>query len=175
VASFAEDDILLRVCRSKKSTIDSFSEGVRLERTSNHTIEELRHRATADRLRLAEDFLAAGEALMKARPTQYRHAISRFYYSMYHAMRAVVYFNHGGDDHDRHVILPSKTPHDFLDHNIWQNNLKDARSRRQEADYDPYPVARLSWRRSAKDLSLQAPELIRLSKDYLKTRGCRYT
>lgn len=174
VTSFANDNVLLRISRSKKSTIESFSEGVLLEHSSNHTIDELRHRATADRLRLAEHFLAAGDVLMKSRPTQYRHAIGRYYYSMYHAMRAVVYFMHGGDDHEQHVILPSKTPRDFVDHAVWQNNLKDARTRRREADYDPYPAAKLSWRRSANDLSLQAPELIRLSRDYLKMKGCQY-
>jgi uncharacterized protein (UPF0332 family) len=174
VTTFAKDDVLLKVTRAKKVEIGFFSEGVRLEQASNHTIEDLRHRATADRLKLAEDFLAAGEALMKARPTQYRHAVGRFYYSMYHSMRAVVYFIHGGDDHDKHLMLPSKTPHDFLNHNIWQNNLKDARIRRQEADYDPYPLSKVSWRRPAKELSIQAPELIRLSRDYLKTKGCQH-
>jgi uncharacterized protein (UPF0332 family) len=174
VASFAKDDVLLRVCKSKKTIIDLFSEGIYLEQSSNHSIEELRHRAAVDRLKLAEEFLGAGEVLMRSKPTQYRHAISRYYYSMYHAMRAVVYFTHGGDDHQGHNALPSRTPDDFIDNNIWQNNLKDARSRRNEADYDPYPAAKISWRRSARDLSLQASELIRLSRDYLRTKGCQY-
>jgi hypothetical protein len=53
VTTFAKDDVLLKVTRAKKVEIGFFSEGVRLEQESNHTIEDLRHRATADRLKLA--------------------------------------------------------------------------------------------------------------------------
>jgi hypothetical protein len=93
---------------------------------------------------------------------------------MYHAARAVVYFSHGGDDHQSHSDLPTKLPDDFVDAGLWQNSLKDARSRRNQADYDPYPMAEATWRPIAAILANEAPRLVALAEQYLRAKGCTH-
>ncbi len=46
---------------------------------------------------------------MRGRPPMRRVAVGRYYYAMYHAMRAVVYFRTPGDDHEQHSDLPRWT------------------------------------------------------------------
>ncbi len=87
------------------------------------------------------------DRLMRARPPMCRVAVGRYYYGMYHAMRAVVYFHVTGDDHEQHSVLPRSMPADFPDADFWKNALKDARLRRNEADYDPYPMSDVSFGR----------------------------
>ncbi|MEU9965131.1 HEPN domain-containing protein [Streptomyces malaysiensis] len=143
-----------------------------LTHSTARSITDLQQQACLDRIELAKNFLIAGDKLMKARPALYRSAVSRYYYAMYHAARAVAYFYHGGDDHESHSKLPKAIPGDFADSAVWQNQLKDARSRRNEADYDPYPTDTHSWRRVAKDLQVKAPSLLSLADTYLKQKGC---
>lgn len=93
---------------------------------------------------------------------------------MYHSVRAVVYFVHGGDDYQPHSELPSRLPSDFVDSSLWQNAFKDARSHRNDADYDPYPSDPQNWRAIATDLSANAQALLAESGEYLKRKGCAY-
>lgn len=93
---------------------------------------------------------------------------------MYHSARTLVYFTHGGDDHEAHSTLPTKLPDDFMNGALWQNALKDARGHRNEADYDPYPSDLQSWKPTALDLSAKAPDLLALVVQYLKQKGCGY-
>lgn len=165
---------LLRISKLDKKTIVLLAEGVHLSTSTARTLEDLRHQVSADRLKLARELLCAGDKLFRARPAQYRSAISRYYYSMYHSMRAVVYFAHGGDDFEEHSALPGQVPSDFTDSNLWRNALKDARSHRNDADYDPYPTNPVSWRAIAVDLSINAVSLLAESESYLKNKGCAY-
>ncbi|GAA4509125.1 hypothetical protein GCM10023191_069880 [Actinoallomurus oryzae] len=174
VSGAAHDAALLRVSKASKKTLDLFGEGVHLAAQTSRPIDDLRQQVCADRLDLASHFLAAGNKTLRTRPPEYRTSISRFYYSMYHAVRAVVYFAYGGDDHESHSVLPGKIPNDFIDAAIWQNALKDARAHRNAADYDPYPVDVASWRATAHSLAVEAPNLISLSRQYLKAKGCAY-
>lgn len=112
--------------------------------------------------------------MISARPPLYRGALSRFYYSMYHSMRAVVYFSHEGDDFQAHSKLPGYTPDDFPEASLWQNALKDARTRRNAADYDAYPKSDKAYRAGALALQVQAIELEKLSREYLKLKGCAH-
>jgi len=128
----------------------------------------------AVRLLLAKELLQTADKLMRSRPAQYRSAISRYYYSMYHAIRAVVYYVHGGDDHQEHTNLPGHLPPDFVDRALWQNALKDARARRNDADYDPYPLAPGAWRDVARDLRVRARQLVVLAESYLRWKGCAH-
>src|SRR5262249_27574992 len=93
---------LLRVSKLAKRDIGLLKMGVYLHTSQARSLEDLRHQVTADQLRLAKEVLGTADKLLRSRPAQYRSAISRYYYSMYHAMRAVVYFAHGGDDHQKH-------------------------------------------------------------------------
>jgi uncharacterized protein (UPF0332 family) len=141
---------------------------------TGRTLDDLRHQAVADRFKLARHFVDAGDKLLRARPSQSRSAISRYYYGMYHAMRAVVYYVEKGDDHERHTALPKKTPLDFDNRGMWLNNLKDARERRNEADYVPYPLPSKSFRVTAVALQQNAHDLLRLSSAYLISKGCSH-
>jgi uncharacterized protein (UPF0332 family) len=174
MAQFARSEVLLRVSKAEKQLIANWSEGVSLQSRSGRKLEELRHRATADRFQLALDSRRRGDRLLAATPPLYRDALSRHYYAMYHAMRAVVFFVEGGDDHEKHAELPSRVPPDFTDADIWQNSLKNARTVRNAADYDPYPKAASAWRLDAESLRNDARRLLSLCHKYLRTKGCRY-
>ena len=92
---------------ASKDQLAFYKEGVYLTATSGLSLEDLRHEATADRLRLAEHFLDSADRMMRTRPPQHRNAISRYYYSIYHVLRAVVYFSHEGADHEAPATLPA--------------------------------------------------------------------
>src|SRR5688572_6744553 len=104
------EDALLRISKADKKTLGLFIEGVTLTARTSRPIDELKEQVCADRLRLSTHFLQSGIKFLKMRPAEYRSAISRFYYSMYHSARAVVYFSWGGDDHQPHSTLPTKLP-----------------------------------------------------------------
>ncbi|MFJ4093741.1 HEPN domain-containing protein [Kitasatospora sp. NPDC089913] len=164
--------LLLRVSKAEQKTLGYYAEGINLVSATGRTLIDLQHQACADRIVLAKGFLDTGDRLMRTRPQQYRSAISRYYYSMYHAIRAVAYFHLGGDDKQSHSALPGALPDDFVDSAIWQNELKDARSRRNEADYDPYPIADTDWRPVAQGLQAKAPQLLAHAEAYLRKKGC---
>jgi uncharacterized protein (UPF0332 family) len=168
------ETMLSRVTSAEKHMLDLFTEGASIERRSTRSIVDLRHQASVDRIALSKAFEHTANKLMKARPRQYRSAISRYYYSMYHAARAVVFFTYGGDDHEAHSVLPRHLPRDFPNQVLWQNELKNARLNRNGADYDPYPSNSAHWRGLATSLSSTAPIFHSLAKNYLKTKGCSY-
>jgi len=174
VALSATDNALLRVATATKSQLNHYGEAFHLTTTTGLSIPQLRDRACADRLALAEHFALAGDKLLSARPSQSRSAISRYYYGMYHAMRAVVYFVEKGDDHEQHSALPKRTPADFPGGPIWRNTLKDARERRNEADYNPYPVPGSAFRPIARALQSDTHKLLSIARTYLKSKGCGY-
>lgn len=165
---------LLRVTKATAQQLRNYDEASHLTTATGLSLAQLRDRACADRLALSEHFTIAGDKLLRSRPSQTRSAISRYYYGMYHAMRAVVYFVERGDDHERHSVLPGKTPADFPGSALWQNNLKDARERRNEADYNPYPASLTEYRAIARGLQNQAHLLLPTARAYLKSKGCSY-
>jgi uncharacterized protein (UPF0332 family) len=163
---------LLRISKSTQRQLTLFRDGVYITAATARTLDDLRDQACADRLALAESFVAVGDRLMRSRPPEYRSAISRYYYAMYHCMRATVFFDHDGDDHQKHDVLPQHTPADFPDGDVWENRLKDARGRRNDADYDPYPVNRTAPRQAASDLQAHARALVPIVRSYLRSKGC---
>lgn len=173
--SFAPPQQLLRVAKGKKSDIDHWKEGAYLQSRTGKTIDELRYRAAADRYRLAAGFLRQAKRLNEGSPRMYRSAVSRCYYSMYHAMRAAVYVAHGGDDFEEHRVLPTNAPADLNNRASWSNSLKNARERRNAADYDPYPKGDSAWRSDALSLQTQASDFLREVKSYLTGKGCIIT
>ncbi|MEU0687029.1 HEPN domain-containing protein [Streptomyces uncialis] len=166
--------VLARITQADKRTLATFVEGVSLQTRSSRVISDLQHQVCADRIRFSASFLVSAQKALNSRPGQHRSAISRYYYSMYHAARAVVYFNHGGDDHEKHSVLPTKLPTDFPNSSYWQNELKDARLNRNSADYDPYPESQKHWQGLAKALSVTAPTFLQLATQYLKQKGCAH-
>lgn len=84
--------VLRRIAEASRVQLVAYKEGVYLTTTSGWSIDDLRHEATSDRMELARHFLGIGDKLLRTRPAQHRSAISRYYYCMYHALRAVVFF-----------------------------------------------------------------------------------
>jgi len=86
------DDALLRVGKATKAALARYREVDHLKQATGLSVEEMRHRATADRWRMAYKCGLRGDVLLLGRPTLFRDAISRHYYAMYHSVRAVVFF-----------------------------------------------------------------------------------
>jgi uncharacterized protein (UPF0332 family) len=104
----------------------------------------------------------------------YRLAVSRYYYAMYHAMRAAAYKYYGGDDHEEHRTLPGKAPDDMPNSALLGNALKNARERRNAADYEPYPKSNAAWMTDATDLRSSARLMLTDVRNYLRVKGCRF-
>jgi uncharacterized protein (UPF0332 family) len=166
------DAILLEVAEAKQAQLRQWQRGIQLEATTDRTLDGLREMVTVDRWRLAADLALRADRMLRARPPMYRDAVSRYYYAMYHAARALAYFHHEGDDHQEHRVLPGKLPTDFRDHEIWSNNLKNARDTRNRADYEAYPRDRDQWIVDARSLRDQSYELLDRVRTYLAARGC---
>ena len=164
----------IRISKAPKATIESWTEGADLVLKSGQPIEALRKMAARDRWYLAYEHRRDANADLLRKPPHLRAAISRYYYCMYHAMRAAAYLFHGGDDHEQHSALPSKTPTDFPNAAYWQNALKSAREHRNKADYDPYPRPAHRWESIASALQSDAVKLLSESQKYLTSRGCKF-
>lgn len=165
---------LIDVSKANKNLISNWKVGVLIESELGHPISQLAYLVAADRWYLAYEHKRHANKLLKLKPALYRSAISRYYYAMYHAMRACSYVFHGGDDYEQHKELPSHIPSDFppTPSTNWQNALKNARETRNRADYDPYPKSDKAWKIDAMNLKADADKLLLVSRAYLQTKGC---
>jgi uncharacterized protein (UPF0332 family) len=161
---------LRRIAEAKGSLINAWKEGASIEADSGETVDDLMRRIATDRLRLARIHKRHAQAFISMTPPQYRSGVSRFYYAMYHAMRACAYLYHKGDDHNAHADLPLKIPQDFPTSSQWQTKLKEAHLARNMADYDPYPM---DWKTVVRTLGQDADDLIAAARIYLKNMGCK--
>lgn len=143
---------LIRITKAKKEQVENWKEGVSLEYDSGRTVSVLALGAAADRWRLAIQHRRHGNKLLVTSPPLYRNAVSRYYYAMYHAIRACSYIAHGGDDYQEHRMLPQQIPQDFAPGDDWQTKLKNARALRNQADYDPYPKSDRAFKSDALSL-----------------------
>ncbi|MGE8565258.1 MULTISPECIES: HEPN domain-containing protein [Achromobacter] len=164
-----ENELLL-VSKSNQETLRGFARGVQLTTRSGRSIHELQVRVALDRLKLANLHLRQASAAARAKAPHHRATVSRAYYAMYHAARAVTYLAIGGDDHEGHSVLPMKLPADFPDCDEWKNRLKIARLERNRADYDPYPAGDVEFSDSAGELLQNARMLVKLSRAYLHSK-----
>lgn len=172
MARYAPKDVLAAAERASSQEIKAWKRGVFIEQRSGRSIDEIHARAVIDRIQLASHLRRRGKNLMEAQPPQHRDAISRFYFSMYHAMRAVVAYANKGDDGLSHAKLPEQAPGDFPDRDLWINRLKDARERRNDADYSIYPKAESAWESSAEQMLHNAAQLNSECRAYLRQKGC---
>lgn len=163
---------LLSVSEAKKANLDHWRNGVRLEADGGCSISDLVQQTVRARLILAEEMRRQGHLVWNLNPPIFRLTVNRFYYALYHATRSLVFYVHGGDDHQEHKVVPAYIPSDFPDFQTWQNNLKDARTLRNEVDYNPYPEADINWQLAATAMATRADALIPLVINYLRTKGC---
>ena len=170
------EDRLQRITKAPKNTLILLKEGVSIEAALSQTLDEAMDRTVADRLDLADEFLEMAERLHRSRSDMSRPAIARYYYAMYHAMRAVSFQNFGGDDHEQHTVLPSKgVPNDYPNKDLASNELKDARTLRNEADYEQYPISRSYFRTAVLDLRPKAKAFVSAARQYVTLKGNPYT
>ena len=132
-------------------------------------IAQLIQQATSDRLLLAGEHLRAGDQLIFS--DQYRSAISRHYYAMYHAARSIVYADFRGDDHERHNVLARHLPAKLPDLAMREQQLTAARFIRNEADYDVYPFSMAEWESDARQLAITATDFVKGCEDFALTEG----
>jgi uncharacterized protein (UPF0332 family) len=115
--------------------------------------------------------LLSSRRAARARPADWRTAISRAYYCLYHIFRAVVFYSSGGDDHEKHPELPKHIPADFPDSANWSNKLKSARLERNKADYEPQATTAESGKEIMRSLIVDAEGLLPIARQYLRDRG----
>lgn len=166
------EEALQSLLEFKKAQIDLLKNGVRLETIGQQTIDALMLKACVDRFALSQHFLGSAARLRKMRPACYRNSTSRSYYSMYHAARTVSYLYHSGDDHQDHRELHKGIPDEFPDAERWRNDLKEARLRRNEADYDPYPMADDDFADVSRIQLRVATDFLQAAEQYLRGKGC---
>ncbi|WP_330467515.1 hypothetical protein [Micromonospora zamorensis] len=123
----------------------------------------------SDRLKLAGEHLRAGDSLGLS--NHFRSAISRHYYAMYHAARAIVFAEEKGDDHERHSVLPRHLPSTLSDARLWEVRLTDARLLRNQADYDPYPAGPKEWATDSRILAVTAAQFLAACENFALTNG----
>ena len=174
MAAWAPDETLLDISKARKADLTAWGRGIYLTTSTGRTLPELSQRASADRIALASRFLKSGRTLVAVPGGEYRSAISRFYYSMYHAARSVAFHHHGGDDHQEHSEVPQHLPGDFPNREIWVNALKGARLARNRADYDPYPKNDNRWETEATAIGTTAEDFLRLCRAHLRAKGCAF-
>jgi uncharacterized protein (UPF0332 family) len=125
--------------------------------------------ATSDRMTLSGEHLRVGDALILAQ--QYRSSISRHYYAMYHAARAIVFAVMRGDDYQRHNDLPRNLPPTMTDVATREVELTAARLLRNEADYDPYPANSGDWEPDARQLAATSANFVQACEDFALLNG----
>ena len=159
------------IVKLEKNKLGFLSAGESLTQRTGYTIRELQEKATKDRLELSSAHLIDAKSALKSLMPAYRMSISRSYYSMYHAGRAVSFCANSGDDYQDHSKLPSGIPKDFPNRDIWENALKNARLERNRADYEPYPRNDAHFSDTANEQIQLAMEFLKLVKSYLHARG----
>ena len=162
----------LRVSEANKEMIQNWKEGISLQATLRKDISDILKVTAIDRWKLANLHKTHANRLMTKNFHQYRTAVSRYYYAMYHAMRACIFIYHQGDDYESHSNIPNGIPPDFPSAAIWKIKFKDARLTRNKADYEPYPKTDKAWRSRALQIKQDADDLIKISKIYLQNKGC---
>ena len=172
MAQVLSDNRQNRVAKGTQKQIEEWKEGVSLQNDSEQTISQLIGNAATDRWRFAYEHRQNANKLLASRPPLYRSAISRYYYSMYHAMRACVFISYQGDDYEQHGKLPHHIPDDFPSGHNWQNMLKNARDVRNRADYEPYPKLNTAWKPDALRLKEYATLFLSTTRTYLQNNGC---
>ncbi len=172
MASILTPGRLVRVAQAKSDCIKNWKEGASLENDSGRNIDYLLCHVAADRWKLAYSFRTQANKLFTIDQPQFRSAVSRYYYCMYHAMRACAFLYHQGDDYESHSNLPLNIPTDFDPPTDWQNKLKNARLLRNRADYEAYPRSDAAWRKHAVTIKADADRLLATARAYLLGKGC---
>lgn len=159
------DLVLLHIATSKSADISALPKGGRYP----FPIAQLLRQVVMDRLLLAGEHLRAGDHLLFS--SQYRSAISRHYYAMYHGARAIVFAENRGDDYERHNVLPRNLPANLPNAATRETELIDARLLRNQADYDAYPLNESDWEADARALAVTAANFLQDCESFASENG----
>lgn len=140
------------------------------------SVPQMKGMATRARMDLGIEFLRVGRSLLrsgarKSDAAELRSSIGRLYYAMYQGACALVYDDFGGHDKNGHQDVPKYLPRQFPQRAQRLNDLKDARLRRNEADYGPYPVAAAHWQAIATTVESAAATFVAEADTYLRGKG----
>jgi uncharacterized protein (UPF0332 family) len=160
------DQFLRFVSTATKVVIDAIPAG---GRRNPFPLDAAKQQVVSDRFTLSADHLRAGDHLLS--DEQHRTAIGRYYYAMYHAARGVTFAEHGGDDFEKHSILPRNLSTGLDPDGRLSVILTDARLLRNEADYDAYPNQDNAWRSDAIGLSTEATSFVANCRTFATTQG----
>lgn len=169
----ASEQQLLFLLKQKKNQIALLKNGVRIQTICGAPIDDLLLVGASARVELSRHFLEAAQKFRRMRPGLFRNSVSRSYYSMYHAARAIAFVDNSGDDNEAHNDVHRALPTDFPDVDRWKNDIKDARLLRNEADYEPYPTSDADFESTSKDQATKAAQFLALTEQYLRAKGCQ--
>lgn len=164
---------LLVIQKFRKSQIDLLKNGVRLVGVAGRPIDDLLRDASTARFRLAKRFLRSAVRLKSQRPALNRDVVSRAYYAIYHSARAVSFLTQPGDDYEAHDKVANGLPTDLPDVENWRNKIKDARLKRNEADYEPFMASDPNFRNASTSILKTAVDFTNACSSYLKAQGCQ--
>lgn len=131
-------------------------------------LESLIENATIKRYNLALSFCESANSINIKTDMDARNIISRNYYGMYHAARAVI-FHYYRYDRDNHKEV-SKFIKRLLGTD-YGDILKEWRDYRNKADYSAYP--QIDYTDYAKESIKVAKEFLSKCKEYLQERGVK--
>lgn len=164
------DDELSQFARYTKTVIGQLKRGAALA-NAGHDIENIINAICQARLQLAERFRSqAHDAATTAAPIP-RLIINRSYYAIYHYGRALLFWSVGGDDYEKHELMPERLPPDLDGRDLWRNEIVLAKAARHSADYDPYPEADGAFAQRAADVLSTADRFHLAVTKYLKGKG----
>lgn len=159
-----EERVLRGFANSSKAQIEALRTPLS-RHAAQMPVDEMMASVTRARLELSSRHMQIADLLLRS--GELRGAIGRYYYAMYHAARAVVFACEEGDDFESHGNVPAHMPQDFPERVARVQVLTDARLLRNEADYDPFPLADAKWESDARRLVADAAEFCRACDDYL--------
>ena len=129
-------------------------------------VDQLINRLVRDRIAKATDYLTFAQQLDATLPLHQPHIISRCYYVMYHAARALV-LHVRRSDLDHHGRLSATLGKELGI--TYGELLTQWREKRNHIDYSPYPPADLA--NQAVTAVSDAISFLTVCRDYLQNRG----
>jgi hypothetical protein len=82
---------------------------------------------------------------------------------------------HPGDDFEEHDKVANGLPADLPDVELWRNKIKDARLKRNEADYEPFMSSDPQFKSASAATLRVADDFFRVCLTYLRSKGCYST
>lgn len=134
-------------------------------------LEEIINELTADRFIFAREIFETAKTFDITTTGGQKAAISRSYYAMYQASRAII-FHYERSDIDSHSALPERIPEQLPNQKHWSDRLDYWRRARNKVDYSPYPNGALDV--MAADALNDATNFLNLCQQFLKRRGCTH-